>query len=342
MSVYIDKKYVSLISRRLDRFVQKSDYLWNCRCPICGDSQKNKFKSRGYIYRRKSDLCYSCHNCGVSLSFANFLKGLDHNLYDEYVLERFKEESAGNVPKPDFSHIATGASIKDRLSKKSTDINLPTVASLPEEHAVKQYLLNRKLPRKVLSELYYAADFKAFVLENLPNYEKKLPENEKRIVLPFYDKNNILLGWQGRALDKNAIRYITVKLNDENKKAFGLNRVDYAKTIYVVEGPIDSLFLDNSIAVMDASLYKVSTIVGEGKYVLVFDNEPRNVEVCKHIAKAIALGYNVCIWPKSVLEKDINDMVLAGRTPSEVQAIIDSHTYSGLMANLEFETWRKS
>lgn len=341
MSVYIDKKYVSLISRRLDRFTQKSDYLWNFRCPICGDSQKNKLKSRGYIYRRKSDLCYSCHNCGVSISFGNFLKSLDRPLYDEYIMERFKEETGGNVAKPDFSHVKTNASIRDRLTKK-TVINLPTIESLPEEHEAKQYLLNRKVPRKTFSELYYASDFKEFVVENIPNYEKKLVEKEKRIVIPFLDENNILLGWQGRALDKNAIRYITVKLNDENKKAFGLNRVDYGKTIYVVEGPLDSLFLENSIAVMDASLYNVTTIVGEGNYVLVFDNEPRNAEVCKHIAKAIDMGYKVCIWPKSISEKDINDMVLAGMLASEIQAIIDKHTYDGLMAKLEFETWRKS
>lgn len=342
MSVYLDKKYVSLISLKLERFHQKSDYLWNFRCPICGDSQKNKLKTRGYIYRQKSNLCYSCHNCGASMLFANFLKAIDRPLFDEYVMERFKEESGNNIQKPNFDHLKTTSVIRQKLEKKANAINLPTIASLPDTHEAKKYLLDRKIPKATLSNLYYAQDFKGFTLETFSSYDKKLAEKEKRIVIPCLDENGILLGWQGRALDKTGIRYITVKLLDENRKVFGLDRVDKSKTMYVVEGPFDSLFLVNSIALMDASLYNVRVIVGEGNYVLVFDNEPRNSEIVSRMEKAIDMGFKVCIWPKDIKAKDINDMVLSGLTPAAIQAIIDAHTYDGLRAKLEFETWRKS
>ena len=337
MSLFTDKKFVSLVSSKLDRFSQKSEYLWNFRCPYCGDSSKNRLKARGYIYRRKSDLFFTCHNCGMSVSFGSFLKSIDRILYSEYQLERFKNESAGNVPKPTFDEFKTKG-LADRFRK---DIDLPTIASLPDNHEAKAYLLSRKLPRQVLNELYYAADFKTFCEENVKNFDKNIPENEKRIVIPFYNKNGILLGFQGRAVGSSKIRYITILLDSENTKVFGLDKVDLTKKIYVVEGPLDSLFLDNSLAVMDAALYKIIQEVGDYNYVFVYDNEPRNPDIVKNIQKSIEMGRSVCIWPKSIIDKDINDMIINGLTPSEIMSTIDSNTFTDLRAMLEFNQWKK-
>lgn len=338
MSLIIDRKFVSLVSPKLDRFQQKNDYIWNFRCPICGDSQKNKFKSRGYIYRRKSDLFFSCHNCGTTMSMGNFLKSLDKSLYNEYRLERYKEENHGNTSKPDFSW----AKEKPQFSCENVSkINLPTVASLHEEHEAKTYLLNRKLSRDTLNDIYYTSDFKAFVLEMLPNYEKSLIEGDRRIIIPFYDEKNNLLGFQGRALGKSKVRYITIKLDEDNRKVFGLNKVDFSKKIYVVEGPIDSLFLQNAIAMMDASLYNVTLLLGDKDYVFVYDNEPRNPDIIKHMKKTIDTGKSICIWPKNIVDKDINDMIINGMSASQVQDIIDKNTHKDLKAKLEFELWKK-
>lgn len=337
MSLYIDLKFVSLLSPKLDKFHQKSQYLWNFRCPICGDSQKNKLKMRGYVYRRKSDLFFTCHNCNTNLSFGNLLKTLDRSLYREYQMERYKNESAGNVKQPDFSLAKTKP-----VFEKKTKIDLPTIQSLPEDHAAKKYLIDRKLPRDKFASIYYANDFKAFVHELLPDYDKTLIDGEKRIVFPFYDEKNTLLGLQGRALMNTKVKYITIKLGEENTKVFGLNTVDLSKRVYVVEGPIDSLFLQNSIAMMDASLYNAVLSVGNHDFVFVYDNEPRNKEIVKHMQRTIEMGKNICIWPKTVAQKDINEMILAGRTSAEIQHIIDSNTFCDLRAKLEFETWRKS
>ena len=338
MSLFTDKKFVSLVASKLDRFQQKSEYLWNFRCPYCGDSSKNKIKARGYIYRRKSDLFFTCHNCGLSISFANFLKAADSILYREYQMERFKNESAGNVPKPSFDQFKT-PNLSDRFSEAK--INLPTISSLPDNHEAKSYLLSRKLPRQILNDLYYAQDFKSFCEETLKNFDKNVPENEKRIVIPFYNKNNVLLGFQGRAVGESKIRYITILLDSENDKIFGLNKVDLTKKVYVVEGPIDSLFLDNSLAVMDAALFKIIKEVGDYNYVFVYDNEPRNPDIVKNIKKTIEMGRSVCIWPQDISVKDINDMVINGLTPSEIMATIDRCTFTDLRAMLEFNQWKK-
>lgn len=333
MSLYIDKKFVSLVSPKLERFKQKSEYLWNFRCPVCGDSHKNKIKARGYFYRRKSDVFYTCHNCGTGLSLGNFLKLIDNSLYREYQMERYKNESSGNVEKPDFSQ----AMVKPVFKKR---IDLPTINSLPEDHVAKQYLLKRMIPRDRLNDIYYASNFKSYVMETIPDYEKTLYD-EQRIIFPFYDEEKTLLGFQGRALGDSKVKYITIKLNDDNRKVFGLDRIDLSKRIYVVEGPIDSLFLQNSLATMDASLYNITLLLGNHDYVFIHDNEPRNSAIVKQMSKTISHNKNIFIWPQDIAAKDINDYILTGATPSEIQSIIDRNTFCDLRAKLEFERWKK-
>jgi hypothetical protein len=335
MSLYIDRKYIMLLAPKLEKFHQKSEYLWNFRCNICGDSHTNKSKMRGYIYRRKSDLFFTCHNCGTSMSFGNFLKVTDRSLYSEYQMERYKDNNAGNVPKPDFSLAKTKP-----VFKKRTDISLPSIASLPETHIAKQYLLKRKIPRDRFNDIYYAENFKSFVLEMLPDYEKTLYD-ESRIVFPFYDQDKNLIGFQGRAIGDSKVKYITVKMDDSFLKVYGLDRVDLNKRIYVVEGPIDSLFLQNSLATMDSSLYNVSLMLGNRDYIFIHDNEPRNPEIVRQMDKTIKLGEYIFIWPQDIVEKYINDWILTGATPSEIQSIIDRNTFDGLRAKLEFDRWKK-
>lgn len=338
MSIYVDRKFVSMISGRLERFHAKSDYLWNFRCPICGDSKTNKLKARGYIYRRKDGLFFSCKNCNASMSMGNLIKAIDPSLYREYLMENYKESSPA-VPKPDFSKFTEWS--KDFDEPKAIEINLPKISSLPEDHSAKLFLLNRKIPRKYLDDMYYTVDFAAFIEELIPDKETKFYPNEKRIVIPWRDEHNKLLGVQGRILAGDAIRYISVKLKDEYRKIFGLNTVDFTQPIKVVEGPIDSLFLTNALATMDSSLYNIIPHLGDYDYVFIPDNEPRNPDICRVIQKTIDLGQKVVIWPSSVEEKDINDMILAGRDTMELERIIANRTFDGLRAKLEFNAWKK-
>ena len=83
----VDSKYIGLVSSRLQKFKRVKDNLYNFRCPICGDSQKNKNKTRGYIYQVKNNTNFKCHNCGASMSFNNFVKTIDPTLHKQYTLE---------------------------------------------------------------------------------------------------------------------------------------------------------------------------------------------------------------------------------------------------------------
>lgn len=340
MSLYIDKKFVALISNRLERFHAKSEFLWNMRCPVCGDSQKNKFKCRGYIYRRPNGLFYTCHNCNASLSLGSLIKLIDPVLYREYLMEKYKDASP-NTAEPDFSGMQSRDTMMTRFAEKQAEINLPTIASLPEDHAAKLFLLNRKIPRAFLSDMYYTTDFAEFIKELIPDYEKKLYPQEKRIVIPFRDENKNLLGVQGRALVNDGIRYISVKLKDSYRKIFGLDRIDFKRPVRVVEGPLDSLFLDNTLATMDSSLYNIIPMLGDNDYVFLPDNEPRNRDIVRVVKKIVEMNRKVVIWPSDVEEKDINDMIKAGRSSMELERIIERCTYEGLRAKLELDQWKK-
>ena len=344
MSLYIDMKYVGLVSPQLERFKRKSEYLWNFRCPLCGDSAKNKFKARGYFYRKKSNLFFQCHNCSSSLSLGNFIKSVNSTLYEEYRFERYREESNGrNVSVPKFVEASKTKPVFN-LPKK---INLPTIASLPNTHSAKKFLMDRKIPSDKFDQLYFAFDFKKFVFEWAPQYDgenseyKNLHDEDERIIIPFYDTKKVLSGFQGRSRSNSGIRYITIKLNDETQKFYGLSQLDFSKKIRVVEGPFDAMFLPNSVAVMDAALERVIPAIGPYDYVFIFDNEKLNKQVVRHMTNVIELEKDIFIWPSHIHEKDINDLIKAGYSQSEIISLIEDNTFSGLNAQLKFSLWKK-
>ena len=336
MSVFIDRSFLLQVSPKLQRFARKKDDLYNFRCPLCGDSQKNKTKSRGYIFRKKNDYFYMCHNCGISTTFYNFLKQVDPNLLKEYQLERYKNGETGNnnYPKPNFEEFKT----EKPVFKNS--LELPNIESLPEAHFAKVYVQQRRIPEALWSELYYAEDFAAFI-QDLGIEKEGLHKEDKRLVIPFYNEKKELMAVQGRSLGESKLRYITLKLHDDNKKVYGLDRIDTDKPVYVVEGPIDSMFIDNCVATADSNLESITNVLDKSKVVLIFDNEPRNKEIVNKLEHAIDNHFNVVIWPEMVDSKDINDMVLDGFSPDEIQEFIDKNTFLNLRAKMEFVNWKK-
>ena len=334
MSVFIDRTFLLRASPKLQRFTQKKTDLYNFRCPLCGDSQKNKTKCRGFVYRKKDDYFYMCHNCSVSTTFYNFLKQVDESLIKEYQLERYRNGTErANYTKPDFSEAKEKPVFKER-------IRLESIESLPEEHFAKRYIKSRKIPMVFESELYFAPDFKQFV-ETLGIEKENLHKDDQRLVIPFYDSKKNLIAIQGRALGKSELRYITIKLDDDFDKVFGLDRINQDEMIYVVEGPIDSMFLENAVATADANLESITKLFDKSQVTLVFDNEPRNKQIVEKINLAIDNHFNVVIWPEFIDCKDINEMVLDGFSPDEIQDIISKNTFVNLRAKMEFVNWKK-
>ena len=319
---FVDVKYINLISSRFQKFKKVKNNLYNFRCPICGDSQKNRNKARGYLYQVKNNTNFKCHNCGVNISFNNFLKQIDSVIYKQYTFEKFKDGKTGRnftVEEPVFHFEAP---------KFKPKLDLPKASENPD---AKIYLEKRKLnPDK----FYYSDKFKEWTNSLQATFDST-EKDEPRIIIPLFYQNT-LVGFQGRALGPSKIKYITVMLNDDAPKIYGLDEIKKEETVYVTEGPFDSTFIPNAIAMCgaDADIDKW----GISNYVRVYDNEPRNTEIVSRYASAIARGERIVIWPTSITEKDINDMILSGLN---VQSVIESNTYSGLEAKLKFTTWKK-
>ena len=319
----IDSKYIGLVSSRLQKFKRVKSDLYNFRCPICGDSQKHKNKARGYIYQVKNNSNFKCHNCGASMSLNNFLKTIDTTLHKQYTLEKFKEGHTGR------NFVAEEPTFTFKKPVFKSKLNLPKASEDPD---ARRYLEKRKLnPEK----FYFTDSFKRWTNTKKQTFDT-IGRDEPRIIIPMYNQDKDLIGFQGRSLIPNSVKYITVMLEDEAPKIYGLDTINEDLPIYVVEGPFDSTFVNNSVALCgsdgDLGYFKGSDTI------LVYDNEPRNREIVNRIGKCIDRGEKVVIWPSGLEEKDINDMVLSGH---DVMSMIKLNTYSGLEAKVKFNSWKK-
>ena len=319
---HIDSKFIGLLSSRLQKFKRVKSNLYNFRCPICGDSKKNKSKTRGYLYAVKANTNFKCHNCGASMSLNNFIKEIDSTLHKQYTMEKFKSGHTGR------NFVSEEPVFKFEAPKFKSKIKLPKASEHPRPAG---YLTARKLNPE---DFYYAKHFKKFANSLKPTFENE-DHDEERIIIPLYYKKN-LIGFQGRSIKPNPVKYITVMLDDDAPKIYGLDKIRTDAPVYVTEGPFDSTFISNAIAMCGADANIDS--IGIGSCVWVYDNEPRNREIVNRISKAIDSGKSVVIWPDSVDVKDINDMVMSGL---DVQNLVESNTYSGLQAKLKFTNWKK-
>ena len=327
---YLDTKYINLASASLQKYKKVKNGLWTFRCPYCGDSKKNKNKTRGYIFQAKGDHVFKCHNCGVTRSLSNFLKDNVPHVYDEYVMERYKEGTIGkNVHKPDLTKFIT----KPKFAKRTVD--LERLSSLNNSHVAKEYILGRGIPENKLDRLYYCPKFKEWTNTQKQTFFDTTTD-EERIIIPLNSSDGNLVGFQGRSLSPNAkMRYITVMLDEDAPKLYGLDHINKNETIYIVEGPLDSFFLENSVAMCGSDVDIRS--FGWSDYIWVYDNEPRSRQITDKISKSIDRGDKVVIWSSSIKEKDLNDMHSSG---INVKNVIESNVYHGLEAKLQLSNWK--
>ena len=329
MQSYIDVKYVNIISPLLQQFKKKGDFLWNFRCPYCGDSQKSRTKARGFVYRKKNDLFYKCHNCGVGTTLGKLIEHLDSKSYKDYIMERYKSGVKTVNKEPEFKFNEPVFRSKDICS------TLNSLSELGEDHPARKIIDRRNLPISSYKDLFLCPEFYKFTNKLIPNKFPSLDGDHPRLLIPFRDEEGEVFAYQGRAFGNEQPKYLTIKLQ-ERDKIFGLDKIDKREEVLVVEGPLDSLFLDNCIAVAGADVPNLDC-----DFTVVFDNEPRNKELLKQVEKAINRGHKICLWPEGMEYKDINDMILGGYTKEEIQDLIKHNTYQGTTATLWFTKWRK-
>jgi transcription elongation factor Elf1 len=348
MSLFIDEKFVNSIGHLVRNFKKKQDYLWNFSCPICGDSKTKKTRARGYVYRYRDALRFKCHKCGTTLSLGELLRQIEATIYQEYVVETYLEK--GQTPPKERKKVPFKKGKDYKPAKPTALIGCPSIASLGPDHPARAYLEWRKLPKAALERLYWTDDFPALVDNFLPEHQFKLVR-EGRIIIPFFDDRHQLVAMQGRSQPRydatkdewtdapGAIRYITIKSDENAPRIFGMDTLDkITRRIYLVEGPFDSMFLPNCGAMAGSD---IPLGFPKDRTIIVFDNEPYSPSTVKKLENAIRSGYKVCIWPDNIKEKDINQMVLKGRTPQKIREVIDTNFFSGLEALQQLQHWTR-
>lgn len=358
MSLFTDIEFLHQISYRLQRFKKIDERTWNCRCSICGDSQKNQAKARGYFYQQGNRLNYKCHNCGVSISFKNFIRQFDQSLFDQYLKANYKDSNETpnfrnkiirkttaiweeTIPEVVESPIAGLNKVSDATPHWTTGTPFKTVLGLPKNHPIIEYLHARLIPESQFDNFGYI-DHMIDLVEVYPKYEKLIKTNEMRLVIPFIDKNGILIGATCRGMRDEIPRYVELKFVEDVVLAFGMDKVDTSKTVYILEGAIDACFVPNSIAVAGMQMQKLKALnLDKSNCVLVLDNQPKHRDVVNAMDKFITEGYRVCVWPKVVKGKDINAMIISGEVNVDgLVDLIDNNTFSGLLLRLNFNKWK--
>ncbi len=328
--IQIDLQYLSLISHQLEKFKSQGDNVFNFRCPICGDSTKSKKKARGYIFPHKTNLFYKCHNCGYSSPFAELLKRIDSEMFKRYAMEKFYNKQAKRKEEVVYNYEAP-------IFKKGLDFkNAISISELDNDHEAKSYLNNRRLP---YDYFYFAENFLEFTKEvknKISNF------SDSRIIIPFLSSDGELMGYQGRALSSFGQRYVTEKLHPNAPKIFGLDRVNIKETIYITEGPFDSLFVPNGIAMAGSDSNRWIRKFPKERVVMVLDNEPRNISIIKKYEKFIHEEYKIFIWPEYITEKDLNDLALLDSFDhTKILETINNNTFYGIGATVKLSQWRK-
>ena len=341
MSLLIDHKFLAQIAPRLSLFKRKSGKLFSFRCPFCGDSQKNKYKTRGFVYEHKSALKFKCHNCGYGCYLDRLIDKIDTEIGKAYRMEKFRERR-GTSANSEFliPKVEEDIPAEKSVEKKSgIDLGLPCLLDLPADNIAVEYALRRHLPKDRWGDLFYCENMKDLEKFN-EAYKDRLPE-DPRLVIPYRNRSGNITGLTGRALLASAkARYSTLRLSDE-PMVYGLDRVDVTRRAFILEGQIDSMFIGNALAPGGTDFERAIGFVPREHLVLIFDNQPRNKQVVQKVEKMANKGFAISVWPKEWTYKDINDAIMDGMSLDDIMHILNSNTHSALALKLAIRDWKK-
>lgn len=330
--IWLQEKFINLVSSRLPLFKKVRQNQYAFRCVICHDSKKNPYKTRGGLYAPSGaqDYNYGCFNCGASMKFTTFLKQFDPVLYDEYQLEYFAESGKDQEVKVEKQPEYKSKRIKIDMS------GLTRLDHMDVDHPAMVYIIKRKIPKKHFNRLYFCPAYFQWISKFTKKGFNK-SKDHPRLIIPFFDRYGNITRISARAFGNETPKYLYTVVDKDSSRLYGIDYVDFKKPVYVVEGPLDSLFLDNSIAVGMAS-YEAEELNTIPDKIFIPDNEPRNKDVCENFKKVIKRNEKVCIWQDDT-EKDINEMILSGMSHDALMKTINDSTYRGIEAELKFSEW---
>lgn len=335
-----ERALLNELSFELENFQEKSPSKFNARCPVCGDSKKNKLKKRFWVLENNGSFLVHCFNCGYSTSLRNFAKTYYPLIYNKFAIDFYKKND--NT----FSEIKKTSSFVSE-TKKNSDIIKSLLIPSSENNEIVNYLNSRKISKEKQKLIFYIKDFSE-ISKRFSKFKDSKFKKEERIILPIYNSDGDIVAIVSRGFKKNTLRYINLKFV-EDVVIFGLYNsngnleINLNKPVYVVEGPIDSLFIDNCLAASTSDLLLVKEAISplfpsKIKFTFIPDNDRRNKEIIDVYKKIVKDGENVVVFPENIKEKDINDMV---KHNVDILSMISKNTFNGLRATAEINRWKK-
>tara|TARA_R110000850_G_scaffold40159_2_gene103639 strand:+ start:1471 stop:2472 length:1002 start_codon:yes stop_codon:yes gene_type:complete len=331
MELYMQKDLAKQIAHTLNlsTITSVAPLKINFRCPLCGDSSKDKYKCRGWFFEQKGAMKFKCFNCDAGNYLTKFAKEHYPSMWESFYVDNFRSRSK---PKKEIEEYVP-APVKYRTQK------FITINNLPKNHPARVYITNRKIPKRFYDEIYYTKHWKMVANKICPNTFANVEKDYPRIVFPLRD-NNGLFGVQGRFMGEHPIKYQTILSSESCIKAWGLDRVDTSKPVFILEGIMDAYFIANAIAMLGGSASP--DIIPFTDRVWILDREPRHKDTVKRMEKLINAGEKVLIWYRCPFKgKDINEMILNGASIVEINRYIWKNVYSGLIAKLKFSEWKR-
>lgn len=339
---YVEQEFADRVFSILSKYRRStgSGFKLNARCPICGDSKLDPNKARFWAYQNNDgSVRLHCFNHDYDQHISGYLKEYEPDMYREYLLEKRKEQTFFKKEEPKQGPSEKIKAVLPKIEKLEFCDRLDT---LPDNHPIVRYVSSRCIPRAKWNRLWFTMQWPALVNTVNPGTYKD-EKNEPRLVIPIFNANKEIESMQGRALRKDAPqKYITIKAHEEATKIYGLDTVDPNKTVWITEGPIDSLFLDNAISITGGSL-ALELVPFKENRVWVMDNEPRKPDTIKRMKKLIDAGERIVFWDNSPWEsKDINDMVKdEGASLEQISEYLNSNSAQGLIAKMRFAKYAK-
>jgi len=292
------ERQVRLILSSLENVTESYDY-YNFRCHICGDSQKSKSKKRGYILKNKTPWMYYCHNCYYKKPVIFWMKEFFPSYYKDYFKEVLGRND--NKKKRDLPNIKARRTRKRSTEQDQTKFFVHIKSGVTPLFAKAiRFCIDRNIPEDVWSKWYVATG--------------EMYRN--RLIIPFYDDKGKIYYYQGRSLyDYMTPKYLSRAGNYNSIYNYYL--VDREKPVTVLEGPIDSIFVENSVAVTGVKIYDDNLKIFKQKRFLI-DYDCETFDTKKKTIELLTKGEYVFCWKKFMktynLPKrskwDINDVLL--------------------------------
>lgn len=292
-------RYISLI---INSFFPEAKQIrngnYNFRCNVCGDSKKRKNKKRAWILKFPDKWIFYCHNCNESMVVEHWMKIYFNVYFNDYLKEAFKIDAGYTKPLPTP---IKKEELNDEEYNEYKDVQYfkPIFSSNDELFLIaRKICLSRLIPIDIWSKWYVAIDGRY----------------ANRLVIPYYDDNHKIYNYQCRSLSSQQEPKYLSKINSTDN-IYNYYCVDTTKPVIILEGVIDSLFIENSIACSGLRVEDERFKKFPHRYFLLDNDEPgraMNIKLLKE--KEYVFNWKNFLYDKKINtdgdKDDINSIIL--------------------------------